>query len=151
MPRDEMEWARSGERGVDHPEDAQSRTTGRLPRLPSALTVGRPVASVAPAPRQEVRGGGAWDLLEKAAGFVSTKKDGEAADVRDEDGDTGALSQETDVLGYGATAGKEPDCCADDGEEEEDEGFSSDRSGSCVTKDGETTSNFPSTAMLQHN
>ena len=75
------------------------------------------MASVAPAPRQEMRGGGAWNLMEKAACFAFTKKDDEPVAARDENGKTGAHSQGTDVLGYGTTAGEELDCYAADGEE----------------------------------
>ena len=43
------------------------------------------MASVAPAPRQEMRGGGAWNLLEKAAWFAaSAEKRETTATARDE-------------------------------------------------------------------
>ena len=88
------------------------------------------MASVAPAPRQEVRGGGARNLLEKAACFVSSaEKDGAAAAARVENGETDALRR---------------------GVEDGEDGSSSYRSGSYVTRGGGTTGNFLSTAVLQH-
>ena len=44
-----------------------------------------------------MRGEGAWTLTEKAARFAFTKKDNEPAAARDENGETGAHSQGTDV------------------------------------------------------
>ena len=100
------------------------------------------MASVAPG------GGGAWNLLEKAACFVdSAEKDRATAAARDENSETDALSRGTDALGYGTAAGEDLDCYTADGEDDGDDGSSSDRSGSFVTRDGGTTSNFLSTAV----
>ena len=75
------------------------------------------MASVAPAPRQEVRGGGAWNLLEKAACFIaSAVKDRAAAAAQDENSETDALSRVMDALGYGTAAGEDLDCYTADGE-----------------------------------
>ena len=102
------------------------------------------MASVALAPRQEVRGGGAWNLLEKAVCFIaSAAKDGAAAAARDENSETDALSRGTDASGYGTATGEELDCYTTDGEDDGDDGSSSDRSESYVTRDGGTTSNLP--------
>ena len=46
--------------------------------------------------------------------------------------------------------GEELDCYTADGEDNGDDGSSSDRSGSYVSRDGGTTRNFFSTAVLQH-
>ena len=102
------------------------------------------MASVAPVPRQEMRGGGAWNLLEKAVCFIaSAAKDGAAAAARDENSETDALSRGTDASGYGTATGEELDCYTADGEDDGDDGSSSDRSESYVTRDGGTTSNLP--------
>ena len=91
------------------------------------------MASFAPASRQEMRRGGAWNILEKAACFASAKKDDAAAAAWNENGRTGALSRGTDALGYGTAAGEELDRYAADGVGAMSPG---------------TTSNFPSTAVL---
>ena len=64
-----------------------------------------------PSLRQEVRGGAAWNLLEKAACFIaSAEKDGAAVAAQDKNSETDALSQGTDTLGYSAAASEELDC-----------------------------------------
>ena len=50
-------------------------------------------------------------------------------------------------MGYGTAAGEELDCYTADGEDDGDDGSSSDRSGSFVTRNGGMTSNFLSTAV----
>ena len=47
------------------------------------------------------------------------------------------------MLDYGTTAGEGLDCYTADGEDDVDDGSSSDRSKSYVTRDGGTTSNLP--------
>ena len=107
------------------------------------------MASVAPAPRQEVWGGGAWNLLEKAVCFIaSAEKDGAAAAARDENSETDALSRGTDASGYGTATGEELDCYTADGEDDGDEGSSSDSSESYVTRDSGTTNNLTSRPRL---
>ena len=91
-----------------------------------------------------MRGGGAWNLLEKAVCFIaSAEKDGAAAAARDENSETDALSRGTDASGHGTATGEELDCYTTDGEDDGDDGSSSDRSESYVTRDGGTTSNLP--------
>ena len=69
------------------------------------------MASAVSSPRQEVRGGGAWNLLEKAVySIASAEKDGAAAAAGDDNSETDLLSRGTDASGYGAAAGKELDC-----------------------------------------
>ena len=95
------------------------------------------MASVAPAPRQEERGG-AWNLLENAACFVFALKDSTAVAAWDEDGETCALSQGTDGgLQHGGGRGDWP--LRRGGEEGGDDGSSPARSESYVTRKGRTT------------
>ena len=75
--------------------------------------------------------------------IASAEKDGAAAAARDENSETDALSRGTDASGYGTATGEELDCYTADGEDDVDDGSSSDRSESYVTRDGGTTSNLP--------
>ena len=107
------------------------------------------MASVALVPRQEVRQGGAWNLLEKAVcSIASAEKDGTAVAVGEDNSKTDLLSRETDASGYGAAAGEEPDCYTADRDDDGDEGSSSDSSESYVTRDGGTTNNLTSRPRL---
>ena len=109
------------------------------------------MALVAPVPRHEMPERVARNLLEKAVCFIaSAEKDGAAAAARDENSKTDALSRGTVASGYGTAMGEELDCYTAGGEDDGDEGSSSDRSASYVTRDGGTASNFPSTAVLQY-
>ena len=90
-----------------------------------------------------MQGGGTWNLLEKAVCFIaSAEKDGAAAAARDENSETDTLSRGTNASGYGTATGEELDCYTADGEDDVDDGSSSDRSESYVTRDGGTTNNL---------
>ena len=75
--------------------------------------------------------------------IASAEKDGVAAAARDENSKTDALSRGTDASGYNTATDEELDCYTADGEDDVDDGWSSDRSESYVTRDGGTTSNLP--------
>ena len=60
-----------------------------------------------------------------------------------------ALRRGTDALGFGTAIGEELDYYTMDGEEDGDDGLPSDMSGSYVTRDGGTTSNFSPKAVLR--
>ena len=145
MPWEEIEWARSGERALMLPGADQSCTTGRLPHPPSALTVGttRGISCTYSPPRGAGRRG------VEPSGEGGALCHGEAETARDENGDTYALRRGTDALGFGTAAGEELDCYTADGEEDRDDGLPSDMSGSYVTRDGGTTSNFSPKAVLR--
>ena len=67
-------------------------------------------SAFASVPRHEMPGG-AWNLVEKAVCFIaSTKKDGSAAAVRDENSETDVLTRGTDASGYVTAAGDELNC-----------------------------------------
>ena len=81
--------------------------------------------------------------------IASAEKDGAAAAARDENSETDTLSRGTNASGYGTATGEELDCYIADGEDDVDDGSSSDRSESYVTRDGGTTSNFSPKAVLR--
>ena len=58
------------------------------------------------------------------------------------------LSWETDASGYGSAASEELNCYTLDGDDDGDEGSSSDSSESYVTRDGGTTNNLTSRPRL---
>ena len=83
MPQDEAEWARGGDAPGGYPVSAAASTLGLdLAEEGDGETVGTTVAG---APEEEARGGGAWNLLEKAACFAaSAEKRETTATARDE-------------------------------------------------------------------
>ena len=73
MPQDEAEWARGRDAPGGYPVSAAASTLGLdLAEEGDGETVGTTVAG---APEEEARGGGAWNLLEKAACFAAGRDD----------------------------------------------------------------------------
>ena len=146
---DETDLAGSREWGVDAPGGCPVAYNRFAAPSPSALTVGTTLGvSRARSPL-----GGAsrrvWNLLEKAVcSIASAEKDGAAAAARDDNSETDVLSRGTDASGYGTAAGEELDCYTADGDDDGDEGSSSDSSESYVTRDGGTTNNLTSRPRL---